>query len=213
MLTILHLLGMYVANLFKSRRRLEAENLFLRHQLNIALRRRPLRLRLRGSDRALLACMTRMWPSLLGLARVVEPATILRWHRARFRTCWCWKSSAVGCRVTANHSFGISTATNLHEICCQGAWSGFCSIAIWRRGAQERRGAGRRPPYGKIKGRDVRGGRRAEEVRNISVFRRCAFLARDVRFSASRCKITDSRTSHAGDIAPVAAQGENPAAA
>jgi hypothetical protein len=28
-----------MANLFKSRRRLEAENLFLRHQLNIALRR------------------------------------------------------------------------------------------------------------------------------------------------------------------------------
>src|SRR5262245_31866418 len=38
MLAILHLLAMFVADLFKSRRRLEAENLFLRHQLNIALR-------------------------------------------------------------------------------------------------------------------------------------------------------------------------------
>jgi hypothetical protein len=36
MLVILHLLRKYVASLFKSRRRLEAENLFLRHQLNIA---------------------------------------------------------------------------------------------------------------------------------------------------------------------------------
>jgi hypothetical protein len=53
MLAIVHLLGTYVANLFKSRRRLEAENLFLCHQLNIALRRRPPRLRLWGSDRAL----------------------------------------------------------------------------------------------------------------------------------------------------------------
>ena len=35
--------------------------------------------------------MTRLWPSLLGLARVVEPATILRWHRARFRSYWCWR--------------------------------------------------------------------------------------------------------------------------
>src|SRR5260370_15900362 len=86
MLAIVHLLGTYVADLFKSRRRLEAENLFLRHQLNIALRRRPPRLRLRGSDRALLVWMTRLWPSLFGLARVVEPATILRWHRAGFRT-------------------------------------------------------------------------------------------------------------------------------
>jgi len=92
MLAIFHLLGTYLANLFKSRRRLEAENLFLRHQLNIALRRRPPRLRLRGSDRALLVWMTRLWPSLLGLARVVEPTTILRWHRAGFRTYWCWKS-------------------------------------------------------------------------------------------------------------------------
>ena len=38
MLAMLHLLGTFVANLFKSRRRLEVENLFLRHQLNIALR-------------------------------------------------------------------------------------------------------------------------------------------------------------------------------
>src|SRR5215204_447792 len=52
MLAIVHRLGTYVANLFKSRRPLEVENLFLRHQLNIALRRRPPRSRLRGSDRA-----------------------------------------------------------------------------------------------------------------------------------------------------------------
>ena len=32
MLAILHLLGTFVANLFGSRRRLEVENLFLRHQ-------------------------------------------------------------------------------------------------------------------------------------------------------------------------------------
>ena len=34
MFAILHALGMFVADLFKSRSRLEAENLFLRHQLN-----------------------------------------------------------------------------------------------------------------------------------------------------------------------------------
>ena len=92
MLAILHLLGTFVANLFKSRRRLEVENLFLRHQLNIALRRAPHRLRLRGSDRALMVWMTRLWPSLLGLSRVVQPDTILRWHRAGFRAYWRWKS-------------------------------------------------------------------------------------------------------------------------
>jgi hypothetical protein len=34
----LPLLGTFIADLFKSRRRLEIENLFLRHQLNIVLR-------------------------------------------------------------------------------------------------------------------------------------------------------------------------------
>jgi transposase InsO family protein len=92
MFAILHALGMFVVDLFKSRSRLEAENLFLRHQLNIALRRVPPRLRLHGSDRALLVWMTRLWPNLLGMAQVVQPETILRWHRAGFRAFWRWKS-------------------------------------------------------------------------------------------------------------------------
>jgi hypothetical protein len=92
MLTLLHSLGMFLIDLFKPRRRLVAENLFLRHQLSIALRRAPPRLRLSGSDRAMLAWMTRLWPSLLGVVQVVEPETILRWHRAGFRAFWRWKS-------------------------------------------------------------------------------------------------------------------------
>jgi hypothetical protein len=91
-IAILHALGMFVADLFKSQSRLEAENLLLRHQLTIALRRKPPRLRLRGSDRALLVCMTRLWPSLLGAVQVVQPETVLRWHRAGFRSFWRWKS-------------------------------------------------------------------------------------------------------------------------
>ena len=92
MFAILHALGMFVADLFKSGSRLEAENLFLRHQLTIAMRRAPPRLRLRGSDRALLIWMTRLWPNLRGMAQVVQPETILRWHRAGCNVFWRWKS-------------------------------------------------------------------------------------------------------------------------
>jgi transposase InsO family protein len=92
MLAVLHSLGMFIVDLFKPRPRLEAENLFLRHQLAIALRRAPARLRLRGSDRALLVLMTRLWPRLLGATHVVQPETILRWHRAGFKAFWRWKS-------------------------------------------------------------------------------------------------------------------------
>src|SRR5215475_4046184 len=89
---LLHSLAMVFADFFKPPRRLEVENLFLRHQLSIALRRAPPRLRLRGGDRALLVWMTRLWPSLLGAAHVVQSGTILRWHRAGFTAFWRWKS-------------------------------------------------------------------------------------------------------------------------
>jgi hypothetical protein len=92
MFLLLHSLAMFFVDFFKPRRGLEVENLFLRHQLSIALRRAPPRLRLRGSDRALMVWMTRLWPSLLNATRVVQPETILRWHRAGFTAFWHWKS-------------------------------------------------------------------------------------------------------------------------
>jgi hypothetical protein len=92
MFAILHALGGFVADLFKQCCRLEAENLLLRHQLTIALRKAPPRLRPHGSDRALLVCMTRLWPSLLDAVQMVQPETVLRWHRAGFRAFWRWKS-------------------------------------------------------------------------------------------------------------------------
>ena len=92
MFALLHLLFALAFDRFKSQRRLEIENLYLRHQLNIAMRKAPLRLRLRGTDRAFMVWMTGLWPHLLNLSRVVRPDTILRWHRAGFRAYWRWKS-------------------------------------------------------------------------------------------------------------------------
>jgi hypothetical protein len=72
--------------------RLEAENILLRHQLNIALRQAAARLRLRSINRAILGWTVRVWPELLGTIQVVKPETVLRWHRAGFRAFWRWKS-------------------------------------------------------------------------------------------------------------------------
>src|SRR6266581_8409830 len=110
MFALLHSLAMVIIAFFKSPRRLEAENLFLRHQLSIALRRAPPRLQVRGSDRALLVWMTRRWPTLLGAAQVVQPETILRWHRAGFTAFWRRKSRkrvgrpkiVVACEISSN---------------------------------------------------------------------------------------------------------------
>jgi len=92
MFSILHTLAAFVADLVKSRSRLEAENLLLRHQLNVALRKAPARLRLRGCDRAILVWLVRLWPNLLGAVQVVKPETVLHWHRAGSRAFWRWKS-------------------------------------------------------------------------------------------------------------------------
>jgi hypothetical protein len=92
MYAVLRLIAISVANLFKSHRRLEAENLLLCHQVNIALRHAPARLRLRGIDRAILAELVGSWPDLAQAVRVVKPETVLRWHRLGFRAYWRWKS-------------------------------------------------------------------------------------------------------------------------
>ena len=92
MFALIRLFIALICNRFRSRHWLEIENLYLRHQLNIAMRCTAHRLRLRRSDRALLVWMTWLWPNLLSVSRVVRPDTILRWHRAGFRAYWRWKS-------------------------------------------------------------------------------------------------------------------------
>lgn len=92
MSAIFRALGMLLVDLFKSRARLEAEILLLRHQLSVALRHAPARVRLHHGDRAFMVWMLRLWPSLLDVVRVVQPETVLRWHRAGFRLFWRWKS-------------------------------------------------------------------------------------------------------------------------
>jgi hypothetical protein len=74
-------LGYALSLRFKSRARLEAENLVLRQQLNIAIRKLPKRLRLRNLDRLMLVWLYRLFPSVLSAIRVVRPEAIIRWHR------------------------------------------------------------------------------------------------------------------------------------
>src|SRR5438034_9655101 len=84
---------------FKSRRRLEAEILILRHQLNVLRQRAPRRgLRLRWFDRALFIWLYRRCPRLLEAITIVRPETVVRWHRRGFAAYWRWKSRSPGGR-------------------------------------------------------------------------------------------------------------------
>jgi transposase InsO family protein len=94
MLGIVKLLVAAVLSLFMSRRRLEAEVLVLRHQLNVLRRSAPRRVRLFNTDRVLLVWLFRLAPSVLRSVMVVRPETLIRWHRRGFRAYWRWKSRA-----------------------------------------------------------------------------------------------------------------------
>ena len=84
---------------FKSRRRLEAEILILRHQLNVLRKRAPRRgLQLRWVDRALFIWLYRRCPRILDAITIVRPETVVRWHRKGFAAYWRWKSRSPGGR-------------------------------------------------------------------------------------------------------------------
>jgi hypothetical protein len=83
---------------FKSRRRLEAEIVVLRHELNILQQCMPRRVYLRWAHRALFIWLYRRCPRILDAITVVRPETVVRWHRMGFAAYWGWKSRPLGGR-------------------------------------------------------------------------------------------------------------------
>ncbi len=83
---------------FKSRCRLEAENVALRHQMMVLRRQARGRVRFTNLDRLFLVRLYRWCPSILQAIAIVQPATVVRWHRAGFRHYWLWKSRSRGGR-------------------------------------------------------------------------------------------------------------------
>src|ERR1700726_587838 len=87
-----------LASPFKSNIRLEAENAVLRYQLIVLRRKLKGRARLTNSDRWFLVQMYRWLPSILTVVTIVQPETLVRWHRAGFRRYWHRKSNPRGGR-------------------------------------------------------------------------------------------------------------------
>jgi hypothetical protein len=92
MTDLLRLILAVLASLFKSRAELEAENLVLRQQISVLLRRMPKRPTLTNIDRLLFVWAYRWFPSTAGALAIIRPETIIRWHRAGFRAYWRWRS-------------------------------------------------------------------------------------------------------------------------
>src|SRR3981081_2883169 len=83
---------------FKTQARLAAEIIMLRHQLTVLRRRVPSKAKLAVADRLLFVWLYRLFPLVLNVAPIVQPETIIRWHRTGFRLYWRWKSRSHGGR-------------------------------------------------------------------------------------------------------------------
>ena len=81
-----------VFDLFRSRAALEAEVVVLRQQIIVLRRGQPGRLPFLAADRLVLGWVCRLFPNARDALAIVRPETVLRWHRAGFRSYWRWKS-------------------------------------------------------------------------------------------------------------------------
>src|SRR6202521_379266 len=96
------LIWLALVGAFRSRVSLEAENTILRHQLNVLRRQSPKRPTFGMLDRLIFAGLYRLAPKVLGALAIVKPETVIKWHRAGFRSYWRWKSRRRGGRPTVS---------------------------------------------------------------------------------------------------------------
>jgi hypothetical protein len=91
-LELFNLLRWILLDFFRARSSLEGEVIALRHQLNVLRRSTPKRPALKAFDRLIFMLLYRLTPTVLDAVTIVRPETIVRWHRAGFRTFRRWKS-------------------------------------------------------------------------------------------------------------------------
>jgi hypothetical protein len=96
------LVWLVLVGLFLSQALLEAEILILHHQLNIQRRQLPKRLNFSTLDRLIFAGLYRLASSVRGALAIFKPETVIRWHRAGFRSYWAdgarWKYASWSAR-------------------------------------------------------------------------------------------------------------------
>jgi len=91
MLRPLRLILVLYSRFFHSRRDLLLENLALRQQLGVLQRRRP-QPRFGISDKFFWVILRRLWRGWNRALILIQPETVVRWHRAGFKLYWRWLS-------------------------------------------------------------------------------------------------------------------------
>jgi hypothetical protein len=83
-----------LSSVFRSRDALQLENLALRHQIGVLQRSTRKHLMLTPGDRILWFWLSGVWNGWRSALAIVQPDTVLAWHRAGFRLFWTWKVRA-----------------------------------------------------------------------------------------------------------------------
>jgi transposase InsO family protein len=91
MLTCFVALFTSLLSAFRSRASLELENLALRHQIGVLQRTAGKRLKITSTDRLLWVWLCRLWKNWRSALAIVQPETVIAWHRRGFRLFWSWK--------------------------------------------------------------------------------------------------------------------------
>src|ERR1039458_7245164 len=91
MIRLLDLLLHLFSRILRSRCDLLLENLALRQQVGV-LRRNCPRPRLTGPDKFFWVVLRRLWPGWKRALTLVQPETVVRWHREGFKLYWAWIS-------------------------------------------------------------------------------------------------------------------------
>jgi hypothetical protein len=95
MLKWLEIIVRTVVSTLCTQRSLAIENLVLRQQLAVLKHRHP-RPRLTDTDRFFWVVLSRIWADWRESLHIVQPETVVRWHRQGFRYYWRWKSRRRG---------------------------------------------------------------------------------------------------------------------
>src|SRR5882762_10379593 len=96
MIDLLRFVSGLAADLVRRHGELIAENALLRQQLIVAHRKVAGRVRWAPWQRFTIALAARVAPAWREATLLVQPATILRWHRAGFRALWRRRSRPSG---------------------------------------------------------------------------------------------------------------------
>ena len=88
---VLQAVWLFVRGFLAGRAALMAENLALRHQLAV-LQRSVKRAKLRKRDRISWVWLSRLWSAWRSALLIVQPATVVKWHRQGFKLYWRWRS-------------------------------------------------------------------------------------------------------------------------